>query len=369
MTNKNSYIVLFLLLLIGFSPLLSQAINLGITIILSIILLLSLKSINKKKLLLLMLFTFLIIVNITQDIINYSSISILNIYYFFTFLLGMLISEKYNYFEFLKKIEKVIFLLSLLSLISVLIYTFIPQSINVLPSYNYYETSHKTIFISNILVSENNFLQRNTGITWEPGAYQFILNIGLFAYFKTNKQKKLLHILIYLVTIMSTLSTTGLIILSLNLIYNFYGNKKFRIGIYILIVILFIPLTEIIEQQVNLKFSSDYLMMRFNPLFNSFQKNYFLFLGNGNVGFKENYLTMYSAPWDSFGQIFSRFGYIFLITIISLLVRLSKKGWILSVIFILTFSTENIWFLPFVTVFYFYSIERGLSNEKSIMVN
>lgn len=71
-----------------------------------------------------------------------------------------------------------------------------------------------------------NNLQRNTGIFWEPGVFQLVANLYLFYCIKFNKGSKIL--LFAILAIVSSYSTTGLIILMINLTYLVYLKRKLK---------------------------------------------------------------------------------------------------------------------------------------------
>lgn len=106
--------------------------------------------------------------------------------------------------------------------------------------------SHKS-FGYIFYVSNGTFfnLFRNTGFFWEPGVFQLIANLFLFYCIKFNKKYYMLIIGTF--AVISSFSTTGLALLSLNFIYYFYINYKHlrksfsSILIAPLIITLFIP--------------------------------------------------------------------------------------------------------------------------------
>ncbi|WP_442589249.1 O-antigen ligase family protein [Pedobacter sp. AW31-3R] len=77
---------------------------------------------------------------------------------------------------------------------------------------------------------------RNTGLLWEPGLLQMMLNIYLFYSIKRNAPIWVL-VLITL-TIFSTLSTVGFVILGFNYIYFILHNFKKRTSLIIRLIIL-----------------------------------------------------------------------------------------------------------------------------------
>ena len=96
---------------------------------------------------------------------------------------------------------------------------------------------------------------RNSGIFWEPGILQVYLNILFFlevSYFSSNK--KLLGLII--IGILSTYSTTGLLLLIIQLIYFSQTELKRYIPIF-LIILVSIPLYFISSFNLNEKIYGD----------------------------------------------------------------------------------------------------------------
>ncbi|UDM70616.1 hypothetical protein [Vagococcus fluvialis] len=367
-----SYIEIFLFIIIGFSPLFSQYLNVFFVITLIFINIKFNKEINTNKILTLFIIIILFVINLSRDFVYYHTFSLLDFYFILTFFLGLLISEKYTQREFFILLERIIFILAIFSLVGVFLYTFLPNLVNKFPRYNYYHTTHITSYFHNFLISQGEILKRNAGIAWEPGAFQFILNLGFYSYLKYNSKYNYTHLLIYLISIVSTLSSTGLIILA-SIIFLFFGkNKKLRYLVIVALILLFPLIQQIIEKQAAFKFNEANMFIRFNPLITAFQVGKSHLIGIGNVSFEKNYINEYQYPWDSYGQIFLRYGYPLFTMILIFFSRILKKDLSLFAIVFFTFLTENIWFFPIITIIYFYSFENfndeGIKNENT-MVN
>lgn len=352
------YFQLTLLLIIGFIPLFSQPVNVCLVLLLILLNFKITKKYNKNKLILFIFFSCIFIFNLFRDFITVGEFSLLDLYFILTFFLGFLFSEKYDLKEFFYMIEKIIFIIACISIIGVFIYTFLPEIIIKFPSYNYYHTTHITSYFHNFLLVEGNVLKRNSGIAWEPGAFQFILNLGLFSYLKFNNRYKYIHICIYLLTIVTTLSSTGLIILALMLLKFFWKNRKLRLLLITLLISSFPLIQKIIIEQINNKFNDANMFIRFNPMLTAFKEGSNNFFGLGNILFEREYIIKFQYPWDSYGQIFLRYGYVLLLTIVSLILSMLTTDFLLFIIILLSFFTENIWFFPIVTTLYFYSFNN-----------
>lgn len=369
MNNRNKYIEIAILILVSFSPLLSQPIKAGIILLMLFINIKYFTTFKKNKGMVLFLFLSIFIISFLLDLRNVSSlsqISILNLFFPMCFLLGYIISEKYTLNGFYYILDKVIFVFAALSLLGVFIYTFIPTVVSYLPSYNYYHTTHKTVFIFNILTnSSTGVLQRNAGIAWEPGAFQFLVNLGLYAYLRTTNKTSLLKIAIYLAAVITTKSTAGILILLLITFKLILKDRKLRVLIISSILVFSgLIIDELIYQYKYKLFGSYAFQSRLDPLMNAFNHGRDYFFGMGNSGFDLFYRYENKPPWDAFGQIFIRYGYILLIFIVIRLLTLMKNHKILFAILVITLASQNIWFFPLITPFYFLFKQQVEENLK-----
>jgi hypothetical protein len=220
-------------------------------------------------------------------------------------------------------------------------------------------------------MSENMVVGRNAGIAWEPGVFQFLINLGLYSHIKMNKKVNLYKLAIYSLAIITTKSTAGLLIFIFITFNLFLKDKKARV-IIVASVLAFggILLNEFIYQLKYKLMGSSSFSARLEPLLNAFNTGKSYFLGLGNNGYDEYYKKI-QAPWDSLGQIFVRYGYPMFIFIIYRLLKLINSHFLLVIILGITLSSQNIWFFPMVTPFYFYGtnsigILRGVKNENIV---
>src|SRR5690606_28273610 len=86
-----------------------------------------------------------------------------------------------------------------------------------------------TAYIFNILTDQFGVVKRNAGIAWEPGAFQFLLNLGLYLYIKSNVKVNIFKLVIYSIAIISTKSTAGLLIFLFITFGIFMKDRKARI--------------------------------------------------------------------------------------------------------------------------------------------
>lgn len=362
--SKLRMLEILLLILISFSPLLSNTMKAGFAILIVLInLKVFTKKVNTKKLFFLLFFMGLFILSAIYDLRNVSSISeysILNLYFPICFVLGYLVSEKYSYSEFLTLLEKVVFIASILSLFGVFVYTFLPNMISYLPSYQYYHTSHKTAYVFNVILGHSgNAVTRNVGIAWEPGVFQFLVNIGLYSYLKTTKKINLFKVAIYALVVITTESTAGIIIFILLTWKLFLTDKKARILIIISLLAFSGLIAEELMYHYRYKLFGSYAFeSRLDPFLNSFNEGRNHLFGMGNSGYNAQLNILNIGAWDSFGQIFIRYGYPMFIIIVASLIKILFRDKILFVILFVTFLSQGIWFFPIVTPFYFIQHEK-----------
>ncbi|SHI53441.1 hypothetical protein [Lutispora thermophila] len=370
MSRRSEVIEITILILVSFSPLLSQPLKAALILFILILNNKYLLKFSKGKAIILGIFMTIFIFSSVLDLRNISSLSqfnILNLYFPLCILLGYVISEKYTLSRFFYLLDKVIFILAIFSLIGVFIYTFIPNVINYLPVYHYYHTTHKTAYFFNILTNgPNGILKRNAGIAWEPGAFQFILNLGLYSYLNTNKKTSLFRIAIYSVAIITTRSTAGILIFIAITSKLFLEDKKARVIILSSVLVFGGLIIEELTYQYKYKLFGSYaFQIRLEPLLNAFNVGKKHFFGLGNSGFDILYRNITTPPWDSIGQIFIRYGYPLFICIIVCLLQHIKRHKILFIILVITYSSQNIWFFPLVTTFYFNFIEKEKKNKRN----
>lgn len=361
---------IFILIITSFSPLIPQVLKAIIILTLVLSNLKYLKDINRKTFFILFVFSSIFLINGVQDLGNIDSltdINILTFYFPLCILLGILIAKKHNMNDYLFNSEKIIFIFAIFSLLGVFTYTFMPFLINLLPTYNYHETFHKTAIIFNVLINESNqIISRNAGFTWEPGAFQILLNIGLYTHLKLYHKNNFLKILVYIVAIITTNSTLGLIIMFITL-FMLIRKKLYIFLLLLLTAIIFRDtlVTEIYYHWNNKLFGSLAFEMRSVPLLDSLNVARENLMGLGNTGYDLFYRSFNTPAFDSVGQILLRYGFSLLIVILACLTILIREYLILYIIILLTLFTQDIWYFPFIVPFYFIMI-RSKSNYKEV---
>lgn len=362
--SKKKVVEIIILIIVSFSPLLSNLYKVALILMISALNIKNLKYTERKKDMMWFILFSLFAINIVNDLKNVSGIgqlSVLNIFFPLCFFLGFLISKKYEMEEYLYYLEKVVFVTAVCSLVGVCLYTFMPAMVYRLPSYYYYHTSHKTALLFNILMSDGGIVSRNAGIAWEPGAFQFLLNLGIYAHIKSAEKANILKIAIYGLAIIFTKSTAGIIIF-IAITFNILRKDKIARWFIIILIIAFSDaVRQELAYQYNFKlFGSSAFADRLEPMINAYSIGKSRLWGLGNTGYDQYYRSLDIGAWDSFGQIFIRYGYGMYILISYFLLKLIKTHKILFLILFVTFLSQGIWFFAVVTPFYF----MGLNRDK-----
>ena len=188
--NKGTiglYLEVFMLIFISVTPLINQEIK---SVVLLFDFLINIKYLftksSKRNTYFLIIFIIFCLIVVYLDLMFSKSvfgIQLLSLYIPLVFINSYTIANKYSFREFILAFEKIIFFTAIFSVVGVFIYTFVPQIVPKLITYTNKHTTHKTAIFFNILVSEGLPLKRNSGIAWEPGVYQLLINIALHILF------------------------------------------------------------------------------------------------------------------------------------------------------------------------------------------
>lgn len=295
---------------------------------------------------------------------------------------------------------KIITFFAISSLIFHIIGLLYPNFVTIFPktealaSTNYYNA---IIHVYQTLVGYDKlvFFPRNAGIFWEPGVYQAYLNIGLIFLLDiitknehAIKNRRLIFISL-IITIITTYSTTGYLILIIlliiyrkqiikllelkNLLIKFRNikNIKILIAIYSLAGLIIIFVGKEIFSAIGL-ISTKYLVDVSNVFERiSFDKLSLLFSDIKTFFFGisfTKYFTSTSSIWNSIIQTALVFGAPFTIILLSQYFVASKyvvqHRFLLFSVLIIVFSTESLFWRPFFLYFAFVIIERVHFKRK-----
>jgi hypothetical protein len=184
-------------------------------------------------------------------------------YFCFTYLAKIMIAMwLVTYYKgiIFKKYEDSIYFLTIISLIFYLFQTFIPNvTYEFLKSVDLSQNAYPGYYTSIIIYTINNvigfigFFPHNSGFTWEPGPFATFLDLAIF--FNINREKfKLknnLRLLIFILALITTQSTTG--ILGFFVIVLFFIESKVK-SVFFKLISLFIALSIIVYLFINIPF-------------------------------------------------------------------------------------------------------------------
>lgn len=148
------------------------------------------------------------------------------------------IAQKYDYYDFMDSFVKVMRFICVVSLIGVFFHDII-CAMNIFPKFYSGEFAYEFLLFTNI----PHYSTRNFGPLWEPGAFQIFINLALLYEIRNNSDLNIKDIMLFSLTILSTKSTAGIILLFTILIYFVFlkvykeNKMKFRNAKILLFII------------------------------------------------------------------------------------------------------------------------------------
>lgn len=391
------YTILFILLFLDSSFILSNNGNgtliIGINLISTLYLLIKnkVKKYDKDKF---FFFIFLILMVSISGLIyeNFKQTFIILSLIFSSFV----ISNVFKYNKFKEIFIKLMYFLAIYSLISYGISIVFPKIITLFPILSVAKTgdiidySYYNLFFS--VVSTNKYLMRNYGFFWEPGAYSIFLCIALLMEI-SNENINFKKVFVFLVAVITTFSTLGIICGILLIIYLLLkkdkGNKKLKKMKVIFIILGILTMLYLITngdyfiyhvfgklQKNAANTYSSTTLTRYNAIvvpFKYFINNFIFGIGYNNYlnVQKLECLNMATCTYMNFLCIYGIFGLIPIINNLRFFINFERKN-ILKIILLLLgiiiFSTENFIQLTFFYVITFYGFDsfkkRSLNNHE-----
>lgn len=273
--------------------------------------------------------------------------------------------------NFVKAYIKIMFFLAITSIIFFSISVFVPSLINKISLHLYFG---KKICITSIIYTWGfgGVLNRNSGIFWEPGAYQGFLNIAFIMtiiYRKYLKRVKL-KLLIFAITIITVQSTTGYILFIFILLI-FRNKLMINRNIFNKLIIAFLIILGVFiiidSGNIERKFSNHNVSkhIRFNDFTNSIKMiEDKPILGFGTGEFKDVQELKHGIKDNSNGLLYLFYSQgiiLFVFYIIRLykgknnmlIVNSKMERLFLGVMLLVLYSTEGLAWLPFYIVFLF----------------
>ena len=334
------------------------------------------KTIKKNLLRKIFISNTLFLMMIITYIINSNLRLISPIAYLLQFLAVSFLTEIIDESIFKNVFVRLVLVLSVASIILYAVPIFFPKFVTFFPSKFIPEMDNRyyynAVFYSYIgYYGGTYYLPRNNGIMWEPGAYQAIVNLALFYTLWTDvnlkdRKTKMKYISVFIATVLTTASTTGIVILIFQIVAFLIGRRKVKINIkymlpvllILLNVLLLLPLLNIDIKNAMLKLTdTEGVLSRlsiFTDLSTLFTNNSFDFLG---VTF-ETQLEYVSVSGNSITSTIGALGIPFTFLVLSLYYLYSIKTnhrYILFTILILIFSTEGFLLKPIFLMLLMYS--------------
>lgn len=310
---------------------------------------------QRKKFYVLIGFMMLAMIWDIRNISEVSGYSFSSLLYTIPFLVGGIWSQKYEVNDFLNLLEKVAFFTIVCSYFGMFILYFSPRLIDYFPIINYYGREIRTIGIMNYIYNGDgtDWLTRSCGIAFEPGAYQFVGNIGLAIFLMKNetmnKLKKCLKSMVYIGGILFTKSSTGIVILIVISGLFCLKSVKNLVLVLCMIFLLSMPLSQSLEDQI-VKMETGNFKGRFSGSVYVL-KEYFIGdrvleafpFGIGATGYNIQYeKNKQIGAWDMYTNFYLRYGFIVLGIFMSYLWRVKNIDWGIFFVLALTLLTEAI---------------------------
>ncbi len=233
-------LMIFLLLFLtsGFmvcNDIISSAMTIGLWLVLFVVLLSGIKLLNRNSV---VCYAAVVACMTLSMLVNNENIWTLSIR-IFSFFVVMCITNVYTLNEFKMAFINVVVYLAVVSLVGFLLFSCIPILQNLFVVRN----SANHLYSNLILYVHPKGFSRNMGIFWEPGAYQTFLCLALLLE-TLDEHMSMKRVLILILTIISTLSTTGYIALAIILPFALVKKTTSRtnkriIAILLLIIVIF----------------------------------------------------------------------------------------------------------------------------------
>jgi hypothetical protein len=374
-TNNNQlFIVVKYFIYVFCSAILFLSLNFG-----EKVLVLSFKEIG---IIFLLIFTFLFTIIFNFDFRTGYFLQLL------TLLFSILIVKFVDFDLFIKYFSLILYKLSIISLVVLIIALTIPNILAPFPTtVNFGGVTFKNLIICAVF-TETSFL-RNTSIFREPGVYVIYLLLGIIIefFYNTNVNKKYLSL--FIISLISTLSTSGIFILLILLIGYMLKVNKTKIYVRVIMFLLICGGSLIVLPDFSsLLFSkmdadsSDYVSTL--ARLSSFSVPFFIFLNNPIFGVGlSNFVRLYSVySVELFGifidpessstntiiNTFAIFGFVYGILMLFSFFKISRRivkisRWakiIVFISFLMMFSTQEMRYSLFLNVLIMY----GLLSEN-----
>lgn len=229
-TKWSNYITIFLLIYLSssfYGLSIKGSINAAILLIVTLVTF----TINpkSKKIKLNTLFFVLFIILSSSMTMIIKSDEIYNYSIFWVFLIcAYIVYISIDINEFIIIFNKIIYFLCVFSLVTFIALMLYPSVFDYFPSItNVTGLTMKNAFFS--VVYNSSYFNSNFGLFWEPGAFQYFINLALYLQLFIIKTLDKKRVLVFLITIATTFSTTGYIsTLFILFIFIFYTKTSIK---------------------------------------------------------------------------------------------------------------------------------------------
>lgn len=139
--------------------------------------------------------------------------------------IGYYLARKYPISAFAVTYETLFFWIALSSIIINMLYIIFPGLFSIFPMiYDYNDHPYINVFITRISLFLGGDYLRNSAFFREPGVYTIFLELALIINLFYYKRKNLIHVVVYVIAVISTLSTAGYVI-TIALFGSYYLSK------------------------------------------------------------------------------------------------------------------------------------------------
>lgn len=322
-----------------------------------------------------------IAISMTIDLTNIglsNSYSFVGLLYIASIFCAKIFIDKYSSVEFYQSLCKVCCVISMISLLFFFMQIVRPDVINSFPIIRFFGRPIRTVGVYNAIYEDGPtsgiriLLRRNSGIAFEPGAFQFVPALGLASLIllsKNNisKSKLLIMFLVFSTTIITTASTTGIAILIVLTFMLFYKDYRFLLFVLVMFFLSDNWIINTLAMQ-NRKIQSGNIGFRFeNTLF--VLKNFpGLIFGIGSTYY--DYFYQYDkriGSWDLYTNLYLRFGFLFLMVFFYYFLAGIKNFLPIIIVVFLTLLTQTL-LGPITFVVLFFCIKKEENFESIVGV-
>lgn len=227
--------------------------------------------------------------------------------------------------------------------------------------------------------------QRNNGIFWEPGAYQAFLNLALLFLFSdynedSNKKYYIISIFIFSLTIITTGSTTGILLLlfivfsnfnKLNLIFSKRPLLMFLLVIAAFAIIIYINREGLVLDTLLKKISNEFSNGTFLSRVDIFDINILLNPSSWLGMSFEKFSAQYGGAANSILHTAICLGIPFTTILLSMYYKFSRRvfensSFVMVISLIIIFSSESLIWRPLFLILAWYGVSHNLTKNKII---